>query len=59
MKRSVVDGCISRNTRTDLIGGAGLLGGHPVIAAQEETKRLLLHDAGPARPLPTVVFKKT
>ena len=47
---------IYTHSHTDHIGGAGLLGGHPVIVAQRETKRLLLRDADPARPIPTVVF---
>lgn len=50
---------IYSHSHTDHIGGAALLGGHPVIVAQEETKRLLLRDADPARPIPTVVFKNS
>ena len=45
------------HAHADHIGGAGALGGHPVIIAQEETLRLLKRDADPARPLPTVTFK--
>jgi len=45
------------HSHTDHIGGAGELGGKPIIIAQEETKRLLERDADPARPLPTLVFK--
>ena len=50
---------IYSHSHTDHIGGVGLLGGRPVIVAQEETKRLLVRDADPRRPLPTVTFKKT
>jgi Metallo-beta-lactamase superfamily len=35
---------IYSHSHTDYIGGAGLLGGHPVIVAQEETRRLLRRD---------------
>jgi glyoxylase-like metal-dependent hydrolase (beta-lactamase superfamily II) len=45
------------HAHADHIGGAGSLGGHPVIVAQDETLRLLKRDADPARPLPTVTFK--
>lgn len=45
------------HAHADHIGGAGSLGGHPVIVAQEETLRLLKRAADPARPLPTVTFK--
>ncbi|WP_249135777.1 MBL fold metallo-hydrolase [Bradyrhizobium sp. AUGA SZCCT0176] len=45
------------HSHADHIGGAGGLGGHPVIIAQEETKRLLLRDNDPNRPIPTLTFK--
>jgi len=45
------------HAHADHIGGAGSLGGRPVIIAHEETLRLLARDADPARPLPTVTFK--
>jgi glyoxylase-like metal-dependent hydrolase (beta-lactamase superfamily II) len=48
---------IYSHSHTDHIGGAATLGGHPIIIAQEETKRLLAHDRDPKRPLPTVTFK--
>ena len=48
---------IYSHSHVDHIGGAGGLGGHPVIIAQEETKQLLERDADPQRPLPTVTFK--
>lgn len=50
---------IYSHSHTDHIGGASLIGGHPVIVAQEETKRLLVRDADPRRPVPTVTFDKT
>jgi glyoxylase-like metal-dependent hydrolase (beta-lactamase superfamily II) len=40
----------------DHIGGAGTLGGHPIIIAHAETNRLLTRDNDPNRPLPTVTF---
>jgi len=43
----------------DHIGGAGTLGGHPIIIAQAETNRLLARDNDPNRPLPTVTFQDT
>jgi glyoxylase-like metal-dependent hydrolase (beta-lactamase superfamily II) len=49
---------IYSHSHTDHIGGAALLGGHPIIVAQEETRRLLMRDKDPARPVPTVVFDK-
>ena len=48
---------IYSHSHTDHIGGAGALGGHPVIIAQDETRRLLMRDADPRRPVPTVTFK--
>ena len=45
------------HSHTDHIGGVRDLGGNPVIIAQEETKRLLVRDKDPARPLPTVTFR--
>ena len=45
------------HAHADHIGGAGGLGGKPIIVAQEETRRLLARDADPARPVPTVTFK--
>lgn len=50
---------IYSHSHTDHIGGASLIGGHPVIVAQSETKRLLIRDADPKRPIPTVTFDKT
>jgi glyoxylase-like metal-dependent hydrolase (beta-lactamase superfamily II) len=44
------------HSHIDHIGGAKVLGGHPVIIAQEETLRLLKRAADPNRPLPTVTF---
>jgi glyoxylase-like metal-dependent hydrolase (beta-lactamase superfamily II) len=40
----------------DHIGGTAGLGGHPIIIAHEETKRLLARANDPDRPLPTVTF---
>jgi glyoxylase-like metal-dependent hydrolase (beta-lactamase superfamily II) len=48
---------IYSHSHTDHIGGATDLGGHPIIIAQEETKRLLLRDNDPKRPIPTHTFK--
>jgi glyoxylase-like metal-dependent hydrolase (beta-lactamase superfamily II) len=48
---------IYSHAHKDHIGGAGSLGGHPVIIAHEETKKLLERDKDPDRPLPTVTFK--
>ena len=48
---------IYSHSHIDHIGGTGLLGGHPVIIAQEETQRLLARAGDPNRPLPTVTFK--
>jgi glyoxylase-like metal-dependent hydrolase (beta-lactamase superfamily II) len=41
----------------DHIGGVNDLGGHPIIIAQEETRRLLKQANDPDRRLPTVTFK--
>lgn len=48
---------IYSHSHIDHIGGAAELGGHPIIIAQEETRRLLERAADPSRPLPTVTFK--
>ena len=48
---------IYSHSHADHIGGTLLLGGHPVIIAHEETKRLLAEANDPNRPLPTVTFK--
>jgi glyoxylase-like metal-dependent hydrolase (beta-lactamase superfamily II) len=48
---------IYSHSHTDHIGGAAILGGHLIIIAQEETKRLLALDKDANRPLPTVTFK--
>jgi len=48
---------IYSHSHIDHIGGTRLLGGHPVIIAQEETKRLLARAGDPNRPLPTMTFK--
>ena len=48
---------IYSHSHNDHIGGAKSLGGHPIIIAQEETKRLLLRANDPNRPIPTVTFK--
>jgi glyoxylase-like metal-dependent hydrolase (beta-lactamase superfamily II) len=44
------------HSHSDHIGGTRSLGGHPVIIAQEETKRRLLQAHDPDRPLPAVTF---
>jgi len=44
------------HSHIDHIGGAKGLGGHPVIIAQEETKRLLERAKDANRPLPAVTF---
>jgi glyoxylase-like metal-dependent hydrolase (beta-lactamase superfamily II) len=49
---------IYSHSHIDHIGGAATLGGHPVIIAQEETRRLLARAADPQRPLPTVTFDR-
>lgn len=48
---------IYSHSHADHIGGAGSLGGKPVIVAQQETRALLVRDADKARPIPTVTFK--
>jgi glyoxylase-like metal-dependent hydrolase (beta-lactamase superfamily II) len=48
---------IYSHAHADHIGGTKGLGGHPIIIAQEETKRLLLRANDPDRPIPTVTFK--
>jgi len=48
---------IYSHSHNDHIGGTKGLGGHPVIIAQEETKRLLLRANDPNRPIPTITFK--
>lgn len=48
---------IYSHAHTDHIGGVNDLGAHPIIIAQEETKRLLERAKDPRRPLPTVTFK--
>jgi glyoxylase-like metal-dependent hydrolase (beta-lactamase superfamily II) len=47
---------IYSHSHADHIGGAASLGGHPVIIAHEETKKLLARDNDPNRPVPTVTF---
>lgn len=49
---------IYSHSHIDHIGGAATLGGHPVIIAQQETKRLLVRAADPQRPVPTLTFKE-
>ncbi|GAA4745568.1 MBL fold metallo-hydrolase [Sphingomonas daechungensis] len=48
---------IYSHSHKDHIGGVTELGGHPIIIAHEETRRLLARDNDPERPLPTVTFK--
>ena len=48
---------IYSHSHIDHIGGTKGLGGHPIIIAQEETKRLLLRANDPNRPMPTITFK--
>jgi len=48
---------IYSHSHTDHIGGVRELGGHPIIIAHEETKRLLERDHDAARPLPTLTFR--
>lgn len=47
---------IYSHSHTDHIGGAGSLGGRPIIIAHEETRKLLARANDPARPLPTITF---
>ncbi|WP_198961018.1 MBL fold metallo-hydrolase [Bradyrhizobium sp. UFLA03-84] len=48
---------IYSHAHIDHIGGAADLGGHPIIIAQEETRRLLERANDPKRHLPTITFK--
>ena len=48
---------IYSHSHIDHIGGTKGLGGHPIIIAHEETKRLLTRANDPNRPIPTVTFK--
>ena len=48
---------IYSHSHADHIGGAKALGKVPIIIAQEETKKLLLRDNDPNRPIPTVTFR--
>src|SRR6185295_5643215 len=48
---------IYSHSHIDHIGGTKGLGGHPIIIAHEETKRLLLRANDPNRPIPTIAFK--
>ena len=48
---------IYSHSHIDHIGGTKGLGGHPIIIAQEETRRLLLRANDPNRPIPTITFK--
>jgi glyoxylase-like metal-dependent hydrolase (beta-lactamase superfamily II) len=50
---------IYSHSHADHIGGAGSLGGRPIIIAHEETRKLLARDNDPNRPLPTVTFAYT
>ena len=50
---------IYSHSHADHIGGAGHLGGRPIIIAHEETRKLLARDNDPNRPLPTVTFADT
>src|SRR5258708_25289841 len=50
---------IYSHSHADHIGGAGGLGGQPIIIAHEETRKLLARDNDPRRPLPTVTFADT
>ena len=45
------------HSHIDHIGGARGLGGHPLIIAHEETRRLLARANDPDRPLPSVTFR--
>jgi glyoxylase-like metal-dependent hydrolase (beta-lactamase superfamily II) len=45
------------HSHQDHIAGARLLGGNPIIIAQEETKALLARANDPERPVPTVTFR--
>jgi glyoxylase-like metal-dependent hydrolase (beta-lactamase superfamily II) len=48
---------IYTHSHADHIGGTPELGGHPIIIAHAETKRLLARAKDPTRPLPTFTFK--
>lgn len=48
---------IYSHSHSDHIGGAGSLGGKPIVIAQEDTARLLKRAKDPNRPLPTVTFR--
>jgi glyoxylase-like metal-dependent hydrolase (beta-lactamase superfamily II) len=48
---------IYSHSHIDHIGGINQLGGHPIIIAQDETKRLLVEANDPNRPIPTVTFR--
>lgn len=48
---------IYSHAHADHIAGVNDLGGHPIIIAQEETRRLLEQANDPRRPLLTVTFK--
>jgi glyoxylase-like metal-dependent hydrolase (beta-lactamase superfamily II) len=48
---------IYSHSHIDHIGGAAQLGGHPIIIAHAETKRLLARANDPNRPLPTITFQ--
>ena len=50
---------IYSHSHADHIGGTGSLGGHPIIIAHEETKKLLARSNDSQRPLPTVTFNDT
>lgn len=47
---------IYSHSHVDHIAGVNSLGGHPVIIAHQETKRLLARAADASRPLPTITF---
>jgi glyoxylase-like metal-dependent hydrolase (beta-lactamase superfamily II) len=47
---------IYSHSHADHIAGANSLGKVPIIIAHEETKRLLIRDNDPNRPIPTVTF---
>jgi glyoxylase-like metal-dependent hydrolase (beta-lactamase superfamily II) len=47
---------IYSHSHADHIGGAGILGGSPIIIAHAETNRVLKRDNDPNRPLATVTF---
>ena len=47
---------IYSHSHIDHIGGAGSLGGQPIIVAHEETRKALARANDPRRPVPTVTF---